>query len=306
MTSENKIIDGKIIAANVKKEVFHQTTMLKNLGFTPGLAVVQVGNNPSSTIYVANKIKAATAANIHSFVFKFEEEIHTKQLKMKIEHLNNDPKINGILVQLPLPKHIDAVEIINAIAPEKDVDGLTIENVGKLVTKQDGLVPCTPQGCLNLIKSIEPVIKGLNAVVIGRSNIVGRPMSNLLINENCTVTVTHSQTQHIEEICKQADILIVAAGKPKLVKSNWVKDDAIVIDVGNTISLSDNITKITGDVDFDNVLTKVRAITPVPGGVGPMTIAYLLKNTIKATLNQRGLLLDTNGNIVKKDKLKSL
>ena len=306
MTLESKIIDGKRIASNIREDIFHQTSMLQQHNIAPGLAVIQVGDNPSSTIYVANKVKAATAANIHSFVFKFEENIHTKQLKIKIEHLNNDPKVNGILVQLPLPSHIDTMEIINTIAPEKDVDGLTIENVGRLVTRQKGLMPCTPQGCLILIKSVEPKIKGLPAVVIGRSNIVGRPMSNLLINEDCTVTMAHSKTQHIEEVCKQADILVVAAGKPKLVNSNWVKDGAIVIDVGINRTTQPATTKLLGDVDFDDVLPKVRAITPVPGGVGPMTIACLLKNTVEATMNQRGLMLDTEGHIVKKDKLKSL
>jgi methylenetetrahydrofolate dehydrogenase (NADP+)/methenyltetrahydrofolate cyclohydrolase len=306
MTSENKIIDGKSIAENLRKGISRQTTMLKALNIIPGLAVIQVGHNPSSTIYITNKIKAATETSIHSFVFTFEENTNTKQLKMKIEHLNNDPKINGILVQLPLPSHIDSIEVINAIAPEKDVDGLTTENVGRLVTKQKGLIPCTPQGCLLLIKSTEPVIKGLHAVVIGRSSIVGRPMSNLLVNENCTVTIVHSATRDIEKICKQADILVIAAGKPGLVKKGWVKDGAIVIDVGiNRITKLDT-TKLLGDVDFDNVFPKVRAITPVPGGVGPMTIACLLKNTIEATMNQRGLVFDKNDHIVKKDKLKSL
>jgi methylenetetrahydrofolate dehydrogenase (NADP+)/methenyltetrahydrofolate cyclohydrolase len=307
MTTNQKIIDGKRIALSIREEVLLQTKELNSFGISPGLAVIQVGDNPSSTIYIANKIKAAQAANIESFVFKLDESTTTKQLKVKIEHLNNRPKINGILVQLPLPPHIDTNEIINSISPVKDVDGLTIENVGKLVTNQPGLVPCTPQGCLILIKSIEPVIKGLNAVVIGRSNIVGRPMSNVLINEDCTVTVVHSQTQHIETICKQADILVVAAGKPNLVNENWVKDGAIIIDVGINKTLSPSgTTKLIGDVNFDSVLNKVRAITPVPGGVGPMTIACLLKNTIKASLIQHNMVINDSSKITKKDKFKNL
>ncbi len=306
MISENKIIDGKSIAKSIREEIFHQANMLKTFNIIPGLAVIQVGHNPSSTIYVRNKVKAATEANIHSFIFQFEESTNTEQLKMKIEHLNNDPKVNGILVQLPLPNHIESMEVINTIAPEKDIDGLTIENVGKLVTRQKGLIPCTPQGCLILIKSIEPVIKGLQAVVVGRSNIVGRPMSNLLVNEDCTVTIVHSRTYNIEKICEKADILVIAAGKPKLVKKEWVKDGAIVIDVGINRITKFATTKLLGDVDFDNILPKVRAITPVPGGVGPMTIACLLKNTIEATMRQKGLMLGKNGDIVKKDNFKSL
>jgi methylenetetrahydrofolate dehydrogenase (NADP+)/methenyltetrahydrofolate cyclohydrolase len=306
MISENKIIDGKSIAKSIREEISHQANMLKAFNIIPGLAVIQVGHNPSSTIYVRNKVKAATEANINSFVFQFEESTNTEQLKMKIEHLNNDPKVNGILVQLPLPNHIESMEVINTIAPEKDIDGLTIENVGKLVTRQKGLIPCTPQGCLILIKSIEPVIKGLQAVVVGRSNIVGRPMSNLLLNEDCTVTIAHSRTYNIEKICKKADILVIAAGKPKLVKKEWVKDEAIVIDVGINRITKFATTKLLGDVDFDNILPKVRAITPVPGGVGPMTIACLLKNTIEATMCQKELMLNKNGVIVKKDNLKSL
>jgi methylenetetrahydrofolate dehydrogenase (NADP+)/methenyltetrahydrofolate cyclohydrolase len=300
MISENKIIDGKSIAKNIREEILHQANMLKAFNTIPGLAVIQVGHNPSSTIYVRNKVKAATEANIHSFVFQFEESTNTEQLKMKIEYLNNDPRVNGILVQLPLPKHIESMEVINTIAPEKDIDGLTIENVGKLVTQQKGLIPCTPQGCLILIKSIEPVIKGLEAVVVGRSNIVGRPMSNLLLNEDCTVTIAHSRTHNIEKICKKADILVIAAGKPKLVKKEWVKDEAIVIDVGINRITKFATTKLSGDVDFDNILPKVRAITPVPGGVGPMTIACLLKNTIEATMRQKELMFNKNGDIVKK------
>lgn len=291
------IIDGKKVASSIYQEISQDLTMLKEFNIVPGLAVVQVGNDPSSTIYVNNKVKAAESLGMHSFVYNLDEHCTTKHLAVKIEHLNNDPKINGILVQLPLPEHVDPIEIINTISPSKDVDGLTVENVGKLVTNQDCLVPCTPQGCLHLIKSITQDLSGLRAVVIGRSNIVGRPMANLLINENCTVTTIHSHSKNIKDICKEADILVVAAGSPRLVDESWVKEDAIVIDVG--ITRSNNSKKLNGDVNFDSVKNKARAITPVPGGVGPMTIACLLKNTLKATLEQRGL-IKKDGIIVKK------
>jgi methylenetetrahydrofolate dehydrogenase (NADP+) / methenyltetrahydrofolate cyclohydrolase len=301
MIINNKVIDGRKIATLIREEVSLYAQKLKALNIVPGLAVIQVGDDQNSTIYVNNKIKAAKAANIQSFIFKFDNTVTTKQLMIRIEHLNNDLKINGILVQLPLPSHIDITKVINTIHPAKDVDGLTVENVGKLVTRQNSLLPCTPQGCLLLIKSIEPKISGLNAVVIGRSNIVGRPMANLLINQDCTVTVAHSKSENIKEISKQADILVVAIGKPKLVSQDWVKQDAIVIDVGISRTTQENgNTILTGDVDFDNVLPKVRAITPVPGGVGPMTIACLLKNTIKATLEQRHLVIDATAQLVKK------
>lgn len=298
--TDNKIIDGKSIADNIRAEIATHTKALGAMNVIAGLAVIQVGDNPNSMIYVANKIKAAKEVGIHSFVFKLDEPTTTKHLKVKIEHLNNDPKIHGILVQLPLPSYVNTQEVLNTISPAKDVDGVTTENIGRLVTKQDGLVPCTPQGCLILLKSVIPDLTGLDAVVIGRSNIVGRPMSNILINENCTVTLTHSYTKNIEEICRQADIIVVAIGVPKLIKSSWIKPGAVVIDVG--INRINNM--LIGDVDFAEILTKVRAITPVPKGVGPMTIACLLKNTIKATMQQRSLVFDKTGAIVRKDKFR--
>ena len=298
--TDNKIIDGKSIADNIRAEIATHTKALGAMNVIAGLAVIQVGDNPNSMIYVANKIKAAKEVGIHSFVFKLDEPTTTKHLIVKIEHLNNDPKIHGILVQLPLPSYVNTQEVLNTISPAKDVDGVTTENIGRLVTKQDGLVPCTPQGCLILLKSVIPDLTGLDAVVIGRSNIVGRPMSNMLINENCTVTLTHSYTKNIEEICRQADIIVVAIGVPKLIKSSWIKPGAVVIDVG--INRINNM--LIGDVDFAEILTKVRAITPVPKGVGPMTIACLLKNTIKATMQQRSLVFDKTGAIVRKDKFR--
>lgn len=297
MENKSKIIDGREIADQIRLQVENDVVMLAEMHITPGLAVVQVGDNPSSTIYVNNKIKAAKSVGIHSFIYKLDEHCTTKHLKVKIEHLNNDPKIHGILVQLPLPASVDTNEIINAIAPEKDVDGLTVQNVGLLVTKQDGFVPCTPQGCLHLLKTMLPNLSGLNAVVIGRSNIVGRPMANVLINEDCTVTVVHSKTKDIEEICRKADILVVAVGSPKFLKASWVKEGAVVIDVG--INRDGSSKKLIGDADFFELLPKVKAITPVPGGVGPMTIACLLKNTVKATLNLRHL-VKIEGKITKK------
>ncbi len=303
MITNSKIIDGKKIASTIRIEVALHAQKLKTLNIFPGLAVIQVGDNASSTIYVNNKIKAAKAANIRSVVLKFDENSTTRQLKIKIEQLNNDLKINGILVQLPLPSHMDVAEIINTIHPSKDVDGLTIENVGRLILEKKGFTPCTPQGCLILIKSIEPQISGLNVVVVGRSHIVGRPMANLLINQDCTVTVAHSKSMNILAICKQADILIIAAGRPRLVNKDWIKQGAIVIDVGICrVGLEDGSTKLIGDVDFDDVISKVRAITPVPGGVGPMTIACLLQNTIKATLEQHHLTIDNASQLIKNTK----
>lgn len=295
MNHQAHIIDGKKIAQELKNSIRLDVLALEKLHITPGLAVIQIGNNPASTIYVNNKVKAAKELGIHSFVYNLEESCSLKHLTMKIEHLNNDPKVNGILVQLPLPAHIDTNMIINAIAPEKDVDGLTCNNIGKLVTKQEGLVACTPQGCLHLIKTILPELDGLNAVVIGRSNIVGRPMTELLINENCTVTIVHSHSKNIPHLTSQADILVVAVGKAHLIKKEWVKEGAVVIDVG--INRVEGPRKLLGDVDFNDVLPQVKAITPVPGGVGPMTIAYLLQNTIKATLMQRHLVKEGDGTI---------
>lgn len=280
---KHNLIDGKEVAQNVIKEVHQDVAKLKERGITPGLAVILVGENPASKLYVNIKKKVAVKAGMNSFVFEMDESVSTEEVLAKITELNKDQNVHGILVQLPLPKHIDSVKIINTIDPKKDVDGFTVENVGKLVTKQDALFPCTPQGCLHLIKSVQSDITGMHAVVIGRSNIVGKPMADLLLHENCAVTTIHSKTKNPEEIAKTADILVVATGKPGLVNKEWVKDGAIVIDVGISRVSKDGTESLSGDVDFESVQPIAKAITPVPGGVGPMTIAYLLKNTIKAS-----------------------
>jgi len=278
----SNIIDGKAIAATVIEQVKENLNHIKNKGVEPCLAVIIVGDDPASKIYVARKKQMATKIGIKSLVFEIDKNVTTETIVSKIIQLNNDQSVHGILIQLPLPPHIDATIVINSINPKKDVDGFTIENVGKLVTNQDGLVPCTPQGCLHLIKSVEKNIQGLHSVVIGRSNIVGRPMANLLLHENCTVTTIHSKTINPKEIAKTADILVVATGIPNLIDQEWVKKGCIVIDVGISRISENGIEKLVGDVNFEAVQKVARAITPVPGGVGPMTISYLLKNTLKA------------------------
>jgi methylenetetrahydrofolate dehydrogenase (NADP+) / methenyltetrahydrofolate cyclohydrolase len=278
----SKIIDGRKIAKNILLTVKEEVEKLSAKNIIPGLAVIMVGDDPMSQLYVSRKQKAAADVGINSFVHNMATNTTTKQLRSKIQELNNTPQVHGILVQLPLPDHIDTIEIINSINSKKDVDGFTVENIGKLITEQDGIFPCTPQGCLHLIKSVEPDIKGLNAVVVGRSNIVGRPMSNILMNENCTVTVIHLHTKNPIEIAKNADILVSATGHAGLITEKWVNKNMIVIDVGISRINVDGKEKLVGDVNFNQVKDKVRAITPVPGGVGPMTIAYLMKNTLKA------------------------
>ena len=279
---QSNIIDGKKIAADVITEVKQDLITLKNNGITPGLAVIIVGDDPGSKIYVARKRDMAIKVGISSFIFELSKNITTEEIIHQILKLNNDHKVHGILVQLPLPQHIDSIAVINSINPHKDVDGFTIENVGKLTTKQDGLVPCTPQGCLHLIKSVQQNLQGLHAVVIGRSNIVGRPMATILLHEDCTVTTIHSHTIEPKKITKTADILVVAAGVPNLIDQDWVKKDSIIIDVGISRLYKNGKESIVGDVNFEEVQQIARALTPVPGGVGPMTISYLLKNTIKA------------------------
>ena len=280
---KHNIINGKEIAQKVVEEVQRDVAKLKERSITPGLAVILVGENPASKLYVSIKRKVAVKSGMNSFVFEMDKSVSTEEVLAKITELNKDQNVHGILVQLPLPKHIDSVKIINTIEPKKDVDGFTVENVGKLVTKQDALFPCTPQGCLHLIKSVQSDISGMHAVVVGRSNIVGKPMADLLLHENCAVTTIHSKTKTPEAIAKTADILVVAAGKPGLVNRDWVKEGAVVIDVGISKINKDGVEALSGDVDFESVQPIAKAITPVPGGVGPMTIAYLLKNTIKAT-----------------------
>ena len=272
------IIDGKkeakLLREEIKKEILK---IKKSKNKVPGLTVILIGNYTPSQIYVKNKEKNSKEVGMNSDVIKYSDDVSEKEILNKIKELNNDQNVSGILVQLPLPKQIDKEKIINSIHPSKDVDGFNPVNVGNLSSGYQGLVPCTPMGCLMLIKKVEKNLSGKHAVIIGRSNLNGKPMAQLLLKENCTVTIVHSKTKNLQQVCLQADILVAAVGVPNLVKKDWVKKDAIVIDVGIN-KLND---KIVGDVEFDQVKDIAKAITPVPGGVGPMTIACLLKNTLE-------------------------
>lgn len=272
-----KIIDGKAISKEIKDEVKKAVSDLKEQGITVSLAVIQVGNDPASGVYVGNKKKACEYCGIESVSYELAEETTQDELLTLIEKLNKDEKINGILVQLPLPKHMDEDAVIKAIAPIKDVDGFHPQSVGALCIGQPGFVSCTPAGIIELLKRSNVEIAGKECVVIGRSNIVGKPMAILLLRENGTVTITHSRTKDLKEVTKRADILVVAIGKPKMITREYVKEGAVVIDVG--IHRNEN-NKLCGDVDFDDVAPVCSAITPVPGGVGPMTIAMLMKNCL--------------------------
>lgn len=273
-----QLIDGKLISSQIKDELKIEVLELKAKGITPCLAVIQVGNDPASCVYVNNKKKACAYIGIESLSYELEEEITQEELLTIIDELNHNEMVNGILVQLPLPKHIDENTVIHAIAPEKDVDGFHPETVGNLCIGSKGFLPCTPAGVIQLLKRSNIEIEGKECVVIGRSNIVGKPMAMLLLRENGTVTITHSRTKDLKEITKRADILVAAIGKPKFVTAEYVKEGAVVIDVG--IHRNEN-NKLCGDVDFDDVIEKVSAITPVPGGVGPMTIAMLMNNCVE-------------------------
>lgn len=287
-----KIIDGKAFAENLRKKIAAQVEILKKKhNLTPGLAVIIVGEDPASQVYVRNKGKQTVEVGMNSYEFKLPANIAQAELITKISGLNNDKNVHGILVQLPLPKTIDERAIINAISPEKDVDGFHVINVGKLSTGQeDGMVPCTPSGCLMLIKDTIPNLSGKHAIVIGRSNIVGKPMAQLLLRENCTVTMAHSRTNDLEAECRHADIVVSAVGVEEMVRGEWIKPGAVVIDVGiNRVQTSDGNYKLTGDVCFSEVIKIASAATPVPGGVGPMTIACLLNNTLKAACQQNGM-----------------
>ena len=272
------IIDGKKIAAELREELKKKIAELKsNYNTVPGLTVILVGEDPPSKIYVKNKEKFAKEVGMNSEVIRYPADLEEKKLLNKIKDLNKNDKVSGILVQLPLPKHIDKRKVIETIDYRKDVDGFHPINVGNLSSGYDSSIPCTPLGCSLLLKKVEKNLSGKHVVVIGRSNLNGKPMTQLLLKENCTVTVTHSKTKDLKAECLRADIIIAAVGIPKLVKGDWVKKGAIVIDVG--INKTDS--GIVGDVDFDQVLKVAKAITPVPGGVGPMTIACLLKNTVE-------------------------
>ena len=274
-----KILDGKAVSLKVKESVKVRADELKKFGVEPTLAVVLVGEDKASQTYVRAKEKACNEYGIKSVAHRLSENTTQNELLALINVLNLDDSIHGILVQLPLPKHIDTNVVLAAIDPRKDVDGFHAVNVGKLVSGLDGFVPCTPLGVMEILKEYGIDVAGLNAVVIGRSNIVGKPMANLLLNASATVTVTHSKTKNLKEICKNADLIVAAIGKPFFLKSDMVKDGAIVVDVGIN-RLDDG--RLVGDVDFDEVAPKCSYITPVPGGVGPMTIAMLLNNTILA------------------------
>jgi methylenetetrahydrofolate dehydrogenase (NADP+)/methenyltetrahydrofolate cyclohydrolase len=271
------LIDGKKIAAELREELKQEVSELKKkYNKVPGLTVILIGDMAPSQIYVRNKEKSANEVGLKSEVIKYPDTVDEKTILDKIEELNNDESISGILVQLPLPKHIDKQKVIETIAPSKDVDGFHPMNVGNLSSGYESSVPCTPLGCYLMIKKIEPNLSGKKAVVVGRSNLNGKPMTQLLLKENCTVTITHSRTKDLKAECLEADIIVAAVGIPELVRGDWVKKDAIVIDVG--INKTEN--GLVGDVAFDEVSKVAKALTPVPGGVGPMTIACLLKNTI--------------------------
>ena len=276
------IIDGKKIAENLRETLKKQIEQIPSNQPKPGLTVILIGEDPASQIYVRNKEKFANEIGINSKVLRFDSSITEEALTKEIHKLNQDRAVHGILVQLPLPKHINSKNIINQIEPSKDVDGFHPINVGNLSSGNDALVPCTPYGCYLLLKEVISDFNGLNAVVIGRSNINGKPMTQLLLKENCTVTITHSKTKNLKNICQGADILVASVGIAKLVKQDWVKSDCVVIDVGINRIEENGSKKLVGDVDFENVKDKVKAITPVPGGVGPMTISCLLQNTLKA------------------------
>lgn len=283
-----QIIDGKRISQEIKEELKEKVADLKKKGIEGTLAVIQVGTDPASSVYVNNKKKACEYIGIRSLAYELPEETTEEELLSLIQTLNGDDSVNGILVQLPVPKHIREEKIIKTISPEKDVDGFHPENVGNLVTGGAGFISCTPAGIIQLLKRSGVSIEGKNCVVIGRSNIVGKPMALLMLRENATVTVAHSKTQNLKEICRQADILIVAIGKPLFITADYVKEGAVVIDVG--IHREEHqvegktITKLCGDVDYEDVAEHTSAITPVPGGVGPMTIAMLMNNCVESMM----------------------
>ena len=292
------IIDGKLIASELREKIAkHVTIIKKNYGITPGLSVILVGEDPASQVYVRNKGKQTLEAGMNSFEHKLDEKTSEKALIELISKLNADPKVHGILCQLPLPKHINEDIVINSIAPEKDVDGFHISNVGLLNTGQSSMIPCTPLGCLLLLRNQLGKLSGKNAVVVGRSNIVGKPMANLLLRESCTVTIAHSKTDDIMGVCSKADILVAAVGRAEMIKGHWIKPGATVIDVGiNRIPAPEkgfNKNKIVGDVDFESSQPVAGFITPVPGGVGPMTIACLLTNTMTACLRANNIEVPT-------------
>ncbi len=289
MTAE--ILDGKAFAASLRGQVAKCVTALKSdHGITPGLAVVLVGEDPASQVYVRSKGKMTVEIGMQSFEHKLPADTPEADLLALIDRLNGDAAVHGILVQLPLPDHMDADKVINSLDPAKDVDGFHILNVGLLGTGQKAMVPCTPLGCLMMLRAHHGSLSGLDAVVVGRSNIVGKPMAQLLLRDSCTVTVAHSRTRDLPGTVRRADIVVAAVGRPKMVPGDWIKPGATVIDVGiNRVDKEDGGTRLVGDVDFDSAKDVAGAITPVPGGVGPMTIACLLANTLTACCRANGL-----------------
>jgi methylenetetrahydrofolate dehydrogenase (NADP+) / methenyltetrahydrofolate cyclohydrolase len=285
------VIDGKAFAAGIREQVSAEVAKLKaDHDLTPGLAVVLVGEDPASEVYVRNKGRQTIEVGMKSFEHKLAADTSQDDLLALVENLNADPEVHGILVQLPLPDHIDSNAVINAIDPAKDVDGLTVQSAGRLSVGQDALTPCTPLGCLMLLRERVGDLTGKHAVIVGRSNLVGKPIAQLLLGDNCTVTVCHSRTSDLPAVCRTADILIAAVGRPQMIKGDWVKPGAAVIDVGiNRIPKDDGKTRLVGDVAYDEAVEVASMITPVPGGVGPMTIACLLANTITAACRANGL-----------------
>lgn len=284
------IIDGKAFAATIRDKVSgHVARLREEHGITPGLAVVLVGEDPASQVYVRSKGKQTVEVGMHSVEHKLEVDTSEADLLALIEQLNSDPAVHGILVQLPLPDHLDSDLVINSIDPAKDVDGFHISNVGLLGTGQKSMVPCTPLGCLMMLREKLGSLSGMDAVVLGRSNIVGKPMAQLLLGDSCTVTIAHSRTKDLPEVVRRADIVVAAVGRPEMVPGDWIKPGATVIDVGINRIERDGKTKLVGDVDFASVQEVAGAVTPVPGGVGPMTIACLLANTVTACCRANGL-----------------
>jgi methylenetetrahydrofolate dehydrogenase (NADP+)/methenyltetrahydrofolate cyclohydrolase len=285
-----RIIDGKAIAEALRKRIAGAVEELKSRhGLTPGLAVVLVGEDPASQVYVRNKARQTVEVGMNSWEHRLDAATPEAELLELIDRLNRDPAVHAILVQLPLPRHMDADKVINTLEPDKDVDGFHVINAGRLATGQEALVACTPVGCVILAKQALGKLEGLEAVVVGRSNIVGKPVAQLLLKENCTVTIAHSRTRDLPAVCRRADLLIAAVGRPKMITADWIKPGACVIDVGINRIEEDGKARIVGDVDFAGAVEVAGAITPVPGGVGPMTIASLLRNTVRAACAQAGV-----------------
>lgn len=287
MTAE--VIDGKAFAARIRGQVADYVARLKGQGVVPGLAVVLVGEDPASQVYVRNKHAQTVEAGMASFEHRLPAETSEADLLALVSRLNDDPKVHGILVQLPLPPHLNSELVINAIMPAKDVDGFHISNVGRLGTGQKAMVPCTPLGCLMMLRDRHGSLAGMEAVVVGRSNIVGKPMAQLLLADSCTVTIAHSRTKGLAEVCRRADILVAAVGRPEMIDGSYVKPGATVIDVGINRVERDGKVKLVGDVAYASAAEVAGAITPVPGGVGPMTIACLLANTLTAACRAHGM-----------------